>query len=145
MSIYKIENINYSAASSSYDKNSKLIDNLSQRASHIEDKISIGEKGKVDFGPVNTEFNLPKAGILMATDEFVIKKQDKKTNFWDVLQSKFKTITKSEAVSINDIAVETNLVELAAAVNEAEINLQQIVQVRDKLVSAFKEILNSSF
>jgi flagellar hook-basal body complex protein FliE len=139
---YKIDNISYSIASNSYDKNSKLIDKISQRASHLEDKVSIGETKNLDFGGVKTQLSAPKVDLLMAGDQVITQKQ---TNFFDILKEKFNKIRKTESVSSNDAAAETNLIELTASVNEAEIALQQIVQVRDKLVAGFKEILNSSF
>ena len=139
---YKIDNKSYSIASKSYDEHSKLIDKVSQRASHIEDRVSIGETKNIDFGGVKTQMSTPKVDLLMSGDQLITNKQ---TNFFDILKEKFNKIRKTEVISSNDAAAETNLIELTASVNEAEIALQQIVQVRDKLVAGFKEILNSSF
>jgi len=141
MTTYKIDN-NYSIASNSYNKNAKLIDTISRRALDIEDKVSIGRKEHLDSTKVTNQLSTPRIDIILKGDQLITEKQ---TNFSTILQEKFKKIIKTETLSSRDIETETNLVELAATVNEAEIQLQQVVHVRDKFVAAFKEILNSAF
>lgn len=142
MKTLKINNSNYSIASKSYNQHSKLIEKISQQALNIEDKISIGQKENIKYNQVNTDLSQPKVNRLLIGDQLNI---DRPSNFWAILQEKFKKIVNTETISSNDIESETNLVELAATVNEAEIQLKQIVNMRDKFVAAFKEILNSTF
>ena len=52
---------------------------------------------------------------------------------------------KNDNLSSYDAKIETYLVVLTASLTEAEIAVQQIVQIRDKIVSGYKEILNSAF
>lgn len=47
----------------------------------------------------------------------------------------------SEQVAINGITGGADIAEIALAVSEAEITLQTVVAVRDKVVEAYREIL----
>lgn len=143
MSNYKIQNVSYSIASNLYDKNSKLIDRVSQQASQVQDRVSIGHMKSLDFGGVKTELSVPKADILFDGDN--ISSSNRKVDFFNIIKDKFNQIRKTETLSSNDAKSETNLVELTASLTEAEIAVQQIVQIRDKIVSGYKEILNSAF
>ena len=141
MSSYKIQNVSYSIASNLYDKNSKLIDRVAQQASQVQDRVSIGDIKSLDFGGVKTELSVPRSDILFEGDNI---SSNRKVDFFNIIKDKFNQIRKTEALSSNDAKSETNLVELTASLTEAEIALQQIVQIRDKIVSGYKEILNSA-
>lgn len=47
----------------------------------------------------------------------------------------------SEQMSISGMMGQTDLAQVATAVNEAELTLQTVVAIRDKVVDAYKEIL----
>ena len=51
------------------------------------------------------------------------------------------TTGRSEAVSLQSIAGETELTEIVTAVNAAEITLQTVVAVRDRVIAAYQEII----
>ena len=48
---------------------------------------------------------------------------------------------QSEAVSISAIASQADLNEIVTAVNNAEMTLQTVVAVRDKVIQAYQEIM----
>ena len=48
---------------------------------------------------------------------------------------------KSEAVSIQAVANQADLNEIVTAVNNAEMALQTVVAVRDKVIQAYQEII----
>ena len=66
-------------------------------------------------------------------------------NFGDImaqaLSSAAKTGRQSEAVSISAIANQADLNEIVTAVNNAEITLQTVVAVRDKVIQAYQQIM----
>ena len=140
MSNYKIQNIVYSAALNSYDKNSRLIDKALQVSSEVKDTVSLGGAKVLD----GLDSSMVKVDILMDGDQLRLNRATK-TPFFSIIKERFNKIRQAEALSVNDVTNETNIVELAASLNEAEIAVQQIVQVRDKIVSGYKEILNSAF
>ena len=57
------------------------------------------------------------------------------------LVSASDTVRQSEAVSIQAVANQADLNELVAAVNNAEMTLQTVVAVRDKVIQAYQEIM----
>jgi flagellar hook-basal body complex protein FliE len=65
--------------------------------------------------------------------------------FADVLreaaESVVATTGQSEAISLKSITGETNLIDVVAAVNAAEITLQTVVAVRDRVIAAYQEII----
>ena len=48
---------------------------------------------------------------------------------------------RSEEMSIKGIQDEANITDVVTAVSEAEVTLQTVVAIRDKVVEAYKEIL----
>ncbi len=48
---------------------------------------------------------------------------------------------QSEAVSIQAVANQADLNEIVSAVNNAEITLQTVVAIRDKVIQAYQEIM----
>lgn len=57
------------------------------------------------------------------------------------LSSAAKTGRESEAVSISAIANQADLNEIVTAVNNAEMTLQTVVAVRDKVIQAYQQIM----
>lgn len=51
------------------------------------------------------------------------------------------TVRASEAVSIQAVANQADLNEIVTAVNNAEMTLQTVIAVRDKVIQAYQEIL----
>ena len=48
---------------------------------------------------------------------------------------------KSEVVSAQAVAGQANLVDLVTAVNDAELALDTVVAIRDKVISAYQDIM----
>ena len=59
----------------------------------------------------------------------------------EVIEEKCQKIKKSEKVAVEAIKGKTNMVEVMAAINESEIALQEMITVRDKIISAYLDIL----
>jgi flagellar hook-basal body complex protein FliE len=144
MSDYKIQSISYSVASNLYEKNSKLLDKVIQSASQVQDKVSIGEENRVLEGKMTHQDRLKEAQYDLLTDGDKIK-QVSNSGFFNLIKEKFNQIKNSENLSTRNITEEVNTVELANSLNEAQIAIEQIVAVRDKIVSGYKDILNSAF
>ncbi|MCH8685117.1 flagellar hook-basal body complex protein FliE [Pedomonas mirosovicensis] len=66
-------------------------------------------------------------------------------SFGDMLGEMFHTAVdasrKSEAVSAQSIQGKADLIDVATAVNNAEMAVETLVAVRDRVVSAYQEIL----
>ena len=66
-------------------------------------------------------------------------------NFGDImaqaLSGAANTGRQSEAVSISAIANQADLNEIVTAVNNAEMTLQTVVAVRDKVIQAYQQIM----
>jgi len=67
-------------------------------------------------------------------------------DFSGFLQSALKdgigTMKQGEAMAGNQIAGKANIVDVVSAVNQAEITLDTVVAVRDKVVQAYQSIMN---
>ena len=48
---------------------------------------------------------------------------------------------KTEAMSVNSVANQGNIHELVAAVTDADLTLQTVVSIRDKMINAYQDIL----
>ncbi len=143
MSDYQIQNVRYSLISNLYEKNSRFIDNLTNQSNAVEDKVSVGiTKGDIHVEGVETQLS-NQPDILSEGDQIAHNRTS--TGFLNLIKQKFFAIKTSEEVSINNQNAKSNLVEMSASITEAEISLQQIIAVRDKLVHGYKEILNSAF
>ena len=59
----------------------------------------------------------------------------------DAAQSAVDTMRTGEKMSIKGITGEADLNDVVAAVNSAEITLQTVVALRDRLVQAYQEIV----
>jgi flagellar hook-basal body complex protein FliE len=140
---YETQSISYSAAVNKYDRQSRFVDRIAGQASEVKDNISIGESKKLEIGGVET--NVGQTSDVLAESDIIIPSAAQKTkSFFSFIKDKFDAIKSSETTS-SKTAGTTNLLELTASLNEAEIAVQEIVNVRDKIVSAYKEILNSTF
>ncbi|WP_420566449.1 flagellar hook-basal body complex protein FliE [Thalassobaculum sp.] len=59
----------------------------------------------------------------------------------DAAETSIDTMYKGETLSKAGIAGTADLTEVVAAVNDAELTLQTVTALRDKLVSAYQEII----
>ncbi|MCR9072043.1 MAG: flagellar hook-basal body complex protein FliE [Alphaproteobacteria bacterium] len=59
----------------------------------------------------------------------------------DAAKSSVNTMYQGETLSKAGIAGTADLTEVVAAVNDAELTLQTVAALRDKLVSAYQEII----
>ena len=70
---------------------------------------------------------------------------DKNVSFGDILktaaQSGVETIRHGEEVSAQAITGKADLTDVVQAINDAEMTLQTVVAVRDRMVSAYQEIM----
>lgn len=70
---------------------------------------------------------------------------DDKVSFGDILQNKaadaIRVMRAGETASAKAITGEASLPEVVQAVNSAELTLQTVVAVRDRLISAYQEIM----
>lgn len=57
------------------------------------------------------------------------------------LQESVDTMRAGEAASAKAVAGEANLQEVVGAITQAELTLETVVAVRDRLVSAYQEIM----
>ena len=84
-------------------------------------------------------------GVLHDGDRIDIIKQGTAPQFSDIIQEviteNFQKIKKSEQSAMDAIKGKANMIEVMAAINESEITLQEIVTIRDKIVSAYLDIL----
>ncbi|MGH1399260.1 MAG: flagellar hook-basal body complex protein FliE [Alphaproteobacteria bacterium] len=67
-------------------------------------------------------------------------------SFADFLKDKasdaVETIRDSEAISAKAVTGEANLTEVVQAVTDAELTLQTVVAVRDRMISAYQDIMS---
>jgi flagellar hook-basal body complex protein FliE len=67
-------------------------------------------------------------------------------DFSNFLQTALKdgigTMKQGEAAAGNQVAGKANIVDVVSAVNQAEITLDTVVAVRDKVVQAYQSIMN---
>ncbi|MEE8231241.1 MAG: flagellar hook-basal body complex protein FliE [Qipengyuania citrea] len=61
--------------------------------------------------------------------------------FKDVLADVSQTMQRSEEISLKAVFGEAQMTDVIAAVTAAEVTLQTVVEVRDKLVQAYQQIL----
>ena len=59
----------------------------------------------------------------------------------DSISSAVNTTRASETVSLNAISGKSDVVDLVTAVNDAEMTLQTVVAVRDRVIQAYQEIM----
>lgn len=59
----------------------------------------------------------------------------------DAVGDSMSTLKASEAASAGAVTGDANLVDVVTAVSAAEVTLQTVVTVRDKMVQAYQEIL----
>ncbi len=66
-------------------------------------------------------------------------------NFADMLKSAVdtgsNTLAKSEQIGIEAVAQKADIVDVVTAVNAAEVTLQTVVAVRDRMVQAYQQIM----
>ncbi len=59
----------------------------------------------------------------------------------DAAQEAIQTGQKAEAMSVAGVAGKADLMDVVRAVGNAEVTLQTVVAVRDKMVNAYQELL----
>jgi len=59
----------------------------------------------------------------------------------DVLSSAMSAGKKAETMAINGMAKKAELVDVVTAVTQAEITLETVTAVRDKVISAYQDIM----
>jgi len=59
----------------------------------------------------------------------------------DKAQESVDTMRKSEEISAKAVTGEADLVDVVQAVTSAELTLQTVVSVRDRMISAYQEIM----
>ncbi len=145
MSDYKIQNISYSIASSNYDKYSKAVAKTSSLDEvKVSDYVIINQKDNKDIGGVETSIGNTN-NVLHNGDKIVIKQQEKSNGFFNLIQAQLNKIAATEKVSTESVDQESSLLQVSESIAEAEIALQQVVQIRDKIVSGFNEITKMAF
>lgn len=86
-------------------------------------------------------------GVLYAGDKMDILSQGvaKTSQFSSIVQELIKVrvqkVKKTDKVSLDAIKGKTGMIEVMEAINNSEIALQEIVTVRDKIVSSYLDIL----
>ena len=86
-------------------------------------------------------------GVLYAGDKMDILSQgvSKTSQFSSIVQELIKArvqkVKKADKVSLDAIKGKTGMIEVMEAINNSEIALQEIVTVRDKIVSSYLDIL----
>lgn len=74
-----------------------------------------------------------------------VNKNDDSVKFSDFLKGKaeesLQTMKSSEVISAKAITGEANLTEVVQAVTAAEVTLQTIVALRDRMISSYQEIM----
>jgi flagellar hook-basal body complex protein FliE len=60
----------------------------------------------------------------------------------DALKDSIQTIKKGEQMASMNLSGKADIVDVVNAVNQAELTLDTVVAVRDKVVSAYQSILN---
>ena len=86
-------------------------------------------------------------GVLYAGDKMDILSQGvaKTSQFSSIVQELIKArvqkVKKADKVSLDAIKGKTGMIEVMEAINNSEIALQEIVTVRDKIVSSYLDIL----
>lgn len=60
----------------------------------------------------------------------------------DALKDSISTMKQGEKMATQQIAGKANIVDVVNAVNQAEITLDTVVAVRDKVVAAYQSIMN---
>lgn len=144
MSIDTVTNIRYNIASINYDKHSKAAAKIASITEAVQDYVYINQKDNRDIGGVETSIKSTN-NVLYDGDNIDIKQQTKSKGFFALIQAQLSKIASAEKVTTESVDQETNLIELSESIHEAEIALQQVVQIRDKIVNGFNEITKMAF
>ena len=59
----------------------------------------------------------------------------------ELIKARVQKVKKADKVSLDAIKGKTGMIEVMEAINNSEIALQEIVTVRDKIVSSYLDIL----
>lgn len=58
------------------------------------------------------------------------------------VQDSIGTLKQGESMAVRQVAGQANIVDVVGAVNQAELTLDTVVAVRDKVVQAYQSIMN---
>lgn len=120
---------NFSNAVEAYQKANKNVKNLGSTTQNNKVNTNSGQ------------------GVLYAGDKMDILSQGvaKTSQFSSIVQELIKVrvqkVKKADKVSLDAIKGKTGMIEVMEAINNSEIALQEIVTVRDKIVSSYLDIL----
>ncbi|MFK7761183.1 MAG: flagellar hook-basal body complex protein FliE [Candidatus Midichloriaceae bacterium] len=120
---------NFSNAVEAYQKANKNVKNLGSTTQNNKINTNSGQ------------------GVLYAGDKMDILSQGvaKTSQFSSIVQELIKVrvqkVKKADKVSLDAIKGKTGMIEVMEAINNSEIALQEIVTVRDKIVSSYLDIL----
>jgi len=120
---------NFNNAVEAYQKANKNVKNLSSTTQTNKVNTNSGQ------------------GVLYAGDKMDILSQGvaKTSQFSSIVQELIKArvqkVKKADKVSLDAIKGKTGMIEVMEAINNSEIALQEIVTVRDKIVSSYLDIL----
>lgn len=147
MSLNKINDINYSIASQKYDRYSQAIDRAQKLDDVIvKDSVLINQSQVSEVGGVETTIGQQKnSNDILSNGDSITIKSEKSNKFFGFIQEQLKKISALEKVTTNAVDQEAPLIELVESVNQAEMKLQETIQVRDKLVNSLNELFRMSF
>lgn len=83
----------------------------------------------------------PTTGLGAGVGEAPVSGKDFASFVKDAAETSVDTMYNGETLSKAGIAGTAELTEVVAAVNDAELTLQTVTALRDKLVSAYQEII----
>jgi flagellar hook-basal body complex protein FliE len=147
MSVIKVNNTDYSIASQKYDRFSQAIDKVQKLDDvRVNDSVLINHKQNSEVGGVEMLVgNVKHANDVLSSGDSITIKSEKSNKFFGFIQEQLKKISALEKVTTNAVDQEAPLIELVESVNQAEMRLQETIQVRDKLVSSLNELFRMSF
>lgn len=146
MSLNKINDINYSIASQKYDRYSQAIDKVQKLDDvRVNDSVLINHNQNAEVGGVEMTIGQKSSNDILSNGDSITIKSEKSNKFFGFIQDQLKKISALEKVTTNAVDQEAPLIELVESVNQAEMKLQETIQVRDKLVNSLNELFRMSF
>jgi flagellar hook-basal body complex protein FliE len=146
MSLNKINDINYSIASQKYDRYSQAIDRVQKLDDvRVNDSVLINHNHNAEVGGVEMTIGQKSSNDILSNGDSITIKSEKSNKFFGFIQDQLKKISALEKVTTSAVDQEAPLIELVESVNQAEMKLQETIQVRDKLVNSLNELFRMSF
>ncbi|MFQ3307172.1 MAG: flagellar hook-basal body complex protein FliE [Candidatus Midichloriaceae bacterium] len=119
----------YNKAVDAYTSANKQAKNLSSLKS--DDK----------FVKQSNDLSILKSGDNLSLVNNVSKSAQFSSIVNEVLKEKIEKVRKSEKASVDGIMGKKSAIEVMAALNESEMAIQELIAVRDKLVSSYMDVL----